>query len=331
MNRRSFIGSLAAASAVLGTRPRTAIAETQGVPRARNVVLVHGLFADGSCWSEVIARLQLKGINVTSVQNPLTTLKDGVAAARRAIARQDGPTVLVGHSFSGMIVTEVGVDPSVSALVYVAARAPDVGEDYAALATRFPMLPASAGIIWSDDWGQLSDAAFLSKRDSAYLATANASGLPTVQHRGGPVGFIRRVDDQTIGFADYTGKRHYISYGNLAENAKACLFLMDYENRRRLKIWGEARISNDAEVLALLTPERYAGIARQALLFRVQAWDDNCSSHIPIKIDAVRVQERIAALQTRIMQLERENVALLEGRRLADARECAARIVGRSS
>ena len=97
---------------------------------------MHGLFADGSCWSEVIARLQPKGLNVTSVQNPLTTLPEAVAAAQRVLAMQQGPTVLVGHSFSGMIVTEAGVDPKVSALVYVAARAPDAGEDYTALAKK---------------------------------------------------------------------------------------------------------------------------------------------------------------------------------------------------
>src|SRR5882757_6896751 len=98
--------------------------------KARNVVLVHGLFADGSCWTGVIARLQAAGLNVTSVQNPLTTLPEAVASAQRVLARQDGPTVLVGHSFSGMIVTEAGMHPNVSALVYVAARAPDAGEDY---------------------------------------------------------------------------------------------------------------------------------------------------------------------------------------------------------
>ncbi len=106
--------------------------------KARNVVLVHGLFADGSCWTEVIARLQAAGLNATSVQNPLTTLPEAVASAERVLARQDGPTVLVGHSFSGMIVTEAGVHPNVSALVYVAARAPDAGEDYTALAADIP-------------------------------------------------------------------------------------------------------------------------------------------------------------------------------------------------
>jgi pimeloyl-ACP methyl ester carboxylesterase len=130
--------------------------------RARNVVLVHGLFADGSSWSEVIARLQAAGLNVTAVQNPLTTLDDAVAETQRVLARQDGPTVLVGHSFAGMIVTEAGIDPKVSAVVYVAARAPDAGEDYSALAGRFLTPPASAGIVFDGDEGRLTEAAFLS-------------------------------------------------------------------------------------------------------------------------------------------------------------------------
>jgi pimeloyl-ACP methyl ester carboxylesterase len=159
MDRRSFLGAVAAASAASLISPRTAVA--QAMPNARNVVLVHGLFADRSCWSEVIGRLQAAGLNATSVQNPLTTLEDSTAAAQRALAVQDGPTVLVGHSFSGMIVTEAGIDPKVTALVYVAARAPDAGEDYAALAKQFPTPPASAGIVWSGDWGQLNEAAFL--------------------------------------------------------------------------------------------------------------------------------------------------------------------------
>lgn len=159
MNRRSFVGLMAAAGAVA---PGMAwAAPARPVVKARNVVLVHGLFADGSCWSEIIPRLQGAGLNVTSVQNPLTTLEESVAAAQRALALQDGPTVLVGHSFSGMIVTEAGVDPKVSALVYVAARAPDAGEDYTALAKRFPAPPASAGIVFSGDWGELTEAAFL--------------------------------------------------------------------------------------------------------------------------------------------------------------------------
>ena len=146
------------ATSLLG---RSRKAEAQAAISARNVVLVHGLFADGSCWSEVIARLQPKGIQVTAVQNPLTTLQAAVEATQRVLALQQGPTVLVAHSFAGMIITEAGVDPKVSAVVYVAARAPDAGEDYTALAKRFPTPPASAGIVWSDDWGQLNKEAFL--------------------------------------------------------------------------------------------------------------------------------------------------------------------------
>jgi pimeloyl-ACP methyl ester carboxylesterase len=158
MNRRAFVG-MAAAGAASPLLARAAAA--QPAPRARNVVLVHGLFADGSCWSEVIARLQPKGINVTAVQNPLTSLKDAVEATQRVLATQDGPIVLVAHSFGGMIVTEAGVDPKVSALVYIAARAPDAGEDYTALAKQFPTPPASAGIVWSGDEGRLGEEAFL--------------------------------------------------------------------------------------------------------------------------------------------------------------------------
>ena len=162
MDRRMFSAALVAGAAgsVLSRFGVTA-APTPAPLAARNVVLVHGLFADGSSWSEVIARLQAAGLNVTSVQNPLTTLPDAVASAQRALARQDGPTVLAGHSFSGMIVTEAGVHPNVSAVVYVAARAPDAGEDYAALAKTFPAPPASAGIVFDGDEGRLTEAAFL--------------------------------------------------------------------------------------------------------------------------------------------------------------------------
>src|SRR5580658_6116415 len=159
MDRRAFVSMVAAGAA--STLFQSNAAAAQPVPKARNVVLVHGLFADGSSWSEVIARLEAKGMNATAVQNPLTTLDEAVASAQRALALQDGPTVLAGHSFSGMIVTEAGVDPKVTSLVYVAARAPDAGEDYSELAKKFPAPPASAGIVWSDDWGQLSENAFL--------------------------------------------------------------------------------------------------------------------------------------------------------------------------
>jgi pimeloyl-ACP methyl ester carboxylesterase len=179
MSRRTFSTSLLAGAAASLISAR-GMAANATLPRARNVVLVHGLFADGSCWSEVIARLQAAGLNATSVQNPLTTLPEAVAAAEHVLARQDGPTVLVGHSFSGMIVTEAGVHPNVSALVYVAARAPDAGEDYTALAKTYPTPPATAGIVLDGDEGWLSEAAFL--RDFAGdLPEAKAKVLYAVQ------------------------------------------------------------------------------------------------------------------------------------------------------
>lgn len=179
MDRRTFTASLAGAATTAAV-PRESIQAGPARGKAKNVVLVHGLFADGSSWLEVIPLLQARGFNVTSVQNPLTTFEEAVAACRKILDRQDGPTVLAGHSFSGMIVTEAGVHPSVSALVYVAARAPDAGEDYAALAARFPAPPASAGIIYDGEEGRLSEQAFL--RDFAGdLPPAKARALFAVQ------------------------------------------------------------------------------------------------------------------------------------------------------
>jgi pimeloyl-ACP methyl ester carboxylesterase len=178
MISRRALSSALAAGAIALLMPHLSRAENR--PAARNIVLVHGLFADGSSWSEVIARLQAAGLNVTSVQNPLTTLEDAVAETQRVLARQDGPTVLVGHSFAGMIVTEAGVDPRVSALVYVAARAPDAAEDYTALAKKFPPPPAAAGVVFDGDEGRLTEAAFL--RDFAGdLPEARARVLYAVQ------------------------------------------------------------------------------------------------------------------------------------------------------
>src|SRR5881409_938575 len=159
---------------------RSSKAQAQPAVSARNVVLVHGAYADGSCWSEVIGRLQLVGLQATAVQNPLTSLADDVAGTRRILALQDGPTVLVGHSWAGTVISEAGVDPKVSALVYVAARAPDAGEDYTALAKTFPTPPASAGIVFDGDEGRLSEEAFL--RDFAGdLPAAKAKVLYAVQ------------------------------------------------------------------------------------------------------------------------------------------------------
>ncbi len=158
MDRRTFSISFAAgvAGSVLVTGRAPAAA---GV---RNIVLVHGLYADGSSWSECIVRLQSAGMNVTAVQNPLTSFADDVAATRRALAMQDGATVLAAHSYGGMVATEAGTAPNVTALVYVAARAPDAGGDYTALAKRFPAAPASAGVVTSNGFARLSEDAFLS-------------------------------------------------------------------------------------------------------------------------------------------------------------------------
>jgi pimeloyl-ACP methyl ester carboxylesterase len=179
MNRRTFSATMVAGAAASLVSAR-GIAATPAPAKARNVALVHGLFADGSCWSEVIARLQATGLNATAVQNPLTTLPEAVASAERVLVRQDGPTVLVGHSFAGMIVTESGMHPNVSALVYVAARGPDAGEDYTALAKTFPTPPASAGIVFDGDEGRLSEAAFLSDF-AGDLPEAKAKVLYAVQ------------------------------------------------------------------------------------------------------------------------------------------------------
>jgi pimeloyl-ACP methyl ester carboxylesterase len=136
-------------------------AQTAAPVEARNVVLVHGAWADGSSWAEVIPRLQAAGLKVTAVQNPLTSLADSVAATRRALALQDGPTVLVAHSWGGTVISEVGVDPKVTALVYVAARAPDAGEDFVALSGKFPVGPVRAGIQQHDGFTRLSEESFL--------------------------------------------------------------------------------------------------------------------------------------------------------------------------
>jgi pimeloyl-ACP methyl ester carboxylesterase len=143
----------------LGALP--AHAETAAPVVARNVVLVHGAWADGSSWSEVIPYLQAAGLKVTAVQNPLTSLADSVAATRRALALQDGPTVLVAHSWGGTVISQVGTDPKVTGLVYIAARAPDANEDFVALSKQFPTGPARAGIVERDGYTKLSEDAFL--------------------------------------------------------------------------------------------------------------------------------------------------------------------------
>jgi pimeloyl-ACP methyl ester carboxylesterase len=181
VNSRQFLYGLLAVIVAASAAPSRV--EANDIPVAKNVVLVHGLYADGSSWIDVIPYLQRAGMNVTAVQNSLTSLADDVAATRRALASQDGPTVLVGHSFAGTIISEAGNDPKVSALVYVAARAPDAGEDFGALAATFPKPPASAGVIKKDGFFWLSEEAFL--RDFAGdVEPSRARALYAVQGRG---------------------------------------------------------------------------------------------------------------------------------------------------
>lgn len=153
-------------------------------------------------------------------------------------------------------------------------------------------------------------AQFLLGIDTAFLATANAEGQPYTQHRGGPKGFIRIVGPKTLAFADYKGNRQYLTTGNLTENDRAFLFLMDYAHRRRVKLWGRARVSDDPQVIASLMPEHYEARPEQAILFEVEAWDINCPQHIPQKIDAADVERVLAELQARIAALEEENMSL---------------------
>jgi uncharacterized protein len=157
-------------------------------------------------------------------------------------------------------------------------------------------------------------AGFLAEARSFYLATASADGQPYIQHRGGPPGFLRVIDERTLGFADFKGNRQYITTGNLAENPKAYIFIMDYAQRRRVKLWGRARVvEDDPALLARLWPEGYRAREEQAILFELEAWDTNCPQHIPQMFHAGDVAETITQFQARIRELEAEVAALKGG------------------
>jgi predicted pyridoxine 5'-phosphate oxidase superfamily flavin-nucleotide-binding protein len=154
-------------------------------------------------------------------------------------------------------------------------------------------------------------AAFLAEANSLYFATASADGQPYIQHRGGPKGFIKVVDKNTLAFADYKGNRQYITQGNLSENPRAYIFLMDYAHRRRVKIWGEARVvDDDPALLQSLMPQGYKARPEQVVLFRISAWDTNCQQHIPQKFDAADVATALSSRDARIAELEAELAAL---------------------
>lgn len=155
--------------------------------------------------------------------------------------------------------------------------------------------------------------AFLADANSFYFATASADGQPYIQHRGGPKGFLKVLDKQTLAFADYAGNQQFITQGNLSENPRAYVFVMDYAHRRRVKIWGEARVVEDDEALTTsLMPKGYRARPEQVILFKIAAWDTNCPQHIPQKFDAGDVAAALAARHARIAELEAE-VAALKG------------------
>lgn len=157
-------------------------------------------------------------------------------------------------------------------------------------------------------------AAFIAAQTSIFFATANGEGQPYIQHRGGPAGFLHVLDHRTIGFADFSGNRQFISQGNLADNGKAFLFLIDYMMRQRIKIWGEARvIENDPELLTRLMPPDYKARPEQAILFTVSTWDANCPQHIPQRFDAADVAAILGERDKRIAVLEAEIARLRAG------------------
>ena len=180
--------------------------------------------------------------------------------------------------------------------------------------TRKGSRDAYAHVEQNGDWRTEIDdnlAAFLADTNSLYLATASADGQPYIQHRGGPKGFVKILDKNTLAFADYSGNRQYITQGNLSENPKANIFVMDYAHRRRVKIWGEARVvDDDPALLQSLMPQGYKARPEQVILFKISAWDTNCPQHIPQKFDAADVAAALASRDARIAELETELAAL---------------------
>lgn len=159
-------------------------------------------------------------------------------------------------------------------------------------------------------------AGFIGAQTSAFLGTANAQGQPYIQHRGGPAGFLRVLDDHTIAFADYGGNRQYITAGNLAENPKAHLFLIDYQNQQRVKVWGEARVvEGDDEFVRDLMPAGVKAKGERAIVFTVKAWDANCPQHIPQRFEAADVTAALEARDRKIGDLESKIARLESGQR----------------
>ncbi len=154
-------------------------------------------------------------------------------------------------------------------------------------------------------------AAFIAEQDTAFLATATADGAPYIQHRGGPKGFIKVIDDRTVGFADYRGNRQYITLANLSENDRAYLFLLDPARRQRIKLWGRARVvENDPTLIERLFDKGYKARPERAILFTIEAWDVNCSSHIVTRFTEAEVEQAFSAVQAKVAELQAENARL---------------------
>ena len=189
-----------------------------------------------------------------------------------------------------------------------------------AIQTRKGSRDAYAHVEQNGGWRTEIDenlAAFLAETNSLFFATASADGQPYIQHRGGPKGFVKVLDKNTLAFTDYSGNRQYITQGNLSENPKAHIFVMDYAHRRRVKIWGEARaVDDDPALMKSLMPKGYKARPEHVVLFKVSAWDTNCPQHIPQKFDAADVAAALATRDARIAELEAE-LATLEGKSAA--------------
>lgn len=189
-----------------------------------------------------------------------------------------------------------------------------------AIQTRKGSRDACAHVEQNGGWRTEIDenlAAFLAETNSLFFATASADGQPYIQHRGGPKGFVKVLDKNTLAFADYSGNRQYITQGNLSENPKAHIFVMDYAHRRRVKIWGEARaVDDDPALMKSLMPKGYKARPEHVILFKVSAWDTNCPQHIPRKFEAADVAAALATRDARIAELEAE-LAILEGKSAA--------------
>ena len=167
-------------------------------------------------------------------------------------------------------------------------------------------------------------AAFIAEQDTAFLATATADGAPYIQHRGGPKGFIKIIDDRTLGFADYRGNRQYITLANLSENDRAYLFLLDPARRQRIKLWGRARVvENDPALIERLFDKGYKARPERAILFTIEAWDVNCSSHIVTRFTEAEVEQAFSAVQAKVAELETENARLRAVLALRDDKKLA--------